>query len=233
MQSWLLYLYADEFKREPPRDYWPAAVTSGADGAFRIDNVVPRTAMAELVVIAEGYAPTLVRVAHADSKLADSTDNYRKPEFTLVLQAPYLVEGRYTDETTGEPIAGVRTNVRYSKDDVVATGLALAEATSDAAGRYELRIPPADRYNLAVDPPLGYPAIRQPIRPSDIEQLAGPDRTFAYPLKLRRGVVLRGKVIDEQTGRGVAGADVVYAPSAAAPTSRSCRSSRPTTAASS
>ncbi len=207
-ESWGLSLNEADYKSGKLRDYWPTAATSDAEGRFRIEGAVARTAAAKLMVLAEGFAATNVWVADANSERSDALA-YREPKFTLVLERPFVVEGRYTDEKSGQPIAGVRIEIRlyhhHGNSD-----MDYVDATSDADGRYTLRIGPAEMYGVHVETPLGYPGIQNTFSSNEVERLAGTLRKINYPIKLRRGVVLHGKVIDQQTGDGVAGAEVSY-----------------------
>ncbi len=208
-ESWGMSLNEADFKSGKLREYWPAAAKTDADGRFRFANLVARTATADVLVFAKDFAPTKVHVAGPDSERYDPTFPFREPTFTLVLEQSYLVEGRYTDEKSGEPIEGVRIEVRHFTRRGNGN-MDFVEATSDADGRYSLRLGSADTFGVHVDPPLGYPGIHQMFSSDQVERLAGPGRKINYPIKLRRGVLLRGKVVDKQSGDGVAGAEVGY-----------------------
>jgi hypothetical protein len=151
-------------------------------------------------------------VARAESLRDHDERPWREPNFTLVLENPYVVEGQYLDEKTGEPIPGVRIEVRpfnYRRGNSM---MEFVEATSGQDGRYTLRVGSADNYQVKVFPPLGYPGISQFLSSREIERLAGSGRKINYPLKLRAGTVIRGRVVANDTGDPVADAEVVYHP---------------------
>ena len=88
-----------ELAEEHPRPYWPAAVTTNADGKFRIDDVTPSRSEAELVVQAPDFAQTFITVGHPDSLPYNHSNRLcANPAFMLVLEPPYVVDGRFLRE---------------------------------------------------------------------------------------------------------------------------------------
>ncbi len=80
------------------------------------------------------------------------------------------------------------------------------EGVSNDQGQYRVRTGAASRYNLAVFPPMGTAYLNLT---KDLEWSRGAlDRTV--DIVLPRGVPVRGKVVEEGTGRPVAGARVGY-----------------------
>ena len=55
-KSWYLNLSPEEMKSGTVRASWPAPAVTDANGQFRFDDLVPRSARAELVVLANGFA---------------------------------------------------------------------------------------------------------------------------------------------------------------------------------
>ena len=209
--GWHLSSNMAELKSEQLRAYWPAAVVTDAQGKFRMDDVTPRRATADLRIEAADYPATVVAVRHPESLPYNLEVAYRETPFMLVLEQPYVVNGRFLDETTGEPIANVRMESQpYSNNGNNAINNNFIKAVSDADGRYVMRVGSADLYFVKVFPPLGYPSVRNSISARQINQLAGADRTLDYVLKLRKGIVLKGRVVDSESGEGVAKAQVHY-----------------------
>jgi hypothetical protein len=83
----------------------------------------------------------------------------------------------------------------------------LAEARTDAAGRYSLKAFPGDQVSLTVYPPDGapFPALRE----QNHRWPAGAAR-HTVDFTIPRGSLVRGTVRDEGTGRPVVGAEVMY-----------------------
>jgi len=190
-------------------DYWPAALRTDAEGRFRIDDVVPESATTELTVEAPEYPKVRLSVAHERShKWKEQV--CRDPKFTLVLETPYVVTGQYTDQKTGQAIAGVKVEVMPMHNRRGGNQIDTVHATSDEQGQYQLVLGSADSYWVQIHPPLGYAGIKQSISSRQIEQFSGKKRKFDYPVKLKPGRVLRGRVVAEDTGEPVAMAQVVY-----------------------
>ncbi|HEY2839603.1 MAG TPA: M56 family metallopeptidase, partial [Pirellulales bacterium] len=211
---WHLMLTPTERKSGVFRKQWPAPVVTDENGQFRFPDLAPTPATVELIVEANDFAQTHVRVSHADSihHPQDEDKNWRQPKFTLVLETPWLVEGRFIDEKTREGIPGVGIEVSPGTYGRGSHHIDNIYATSDAEGRYTLRAGSADFFRIEVQPPLGYPGINDSINATTLEKLANKGRKVKYEVKLRPGVVLRGKVVAEDTGAPVAGAEVIYRP---------------------
>ncbi|MGD9720196.1 MAG: M56 family metallopeptidase [Pirellulales bacterium] len=208
-ESWHLMLHDSDDDEIPSRVYCPAPVITDGEGRFRIDNCLSSKSVAELVVDAPEFARTRVRVAMADAPRWDDRP-IREPNFSLVLAQPYLVDARFTDETTGKGVAGVRVDSmpmsnRYggNRDDTVT-------ATTDAEGRYQVHLGVADIHSVRVFPPTGYPGISNSFSAAELERIAAGTRTLKFDIKLKPGVVVRGRVVDEKSQQGVAGASVEY-----------------------
>jgi beta-lactamase regulating signal transducer with metallopeptidase domain len=209
--GWYLGLTVTESMSDQPRAYWPAAVTTDAQGKFRIDDATPRRSAADLLVDAPDYPRTSVSVRHPDSLMYNLQTTYRESNFMLVLESPYVVNGRFVDEKTGAPIAKARVVVSPHTNNRSTLG-GYINAVSDADGRYEMRVGSAELYFVKVFPPLGYPGVQTSLSARQINQLAGPSRKLKYEVKLRPGIVLKGRVVDAETEDGVVGAQVYYKP---------------------
>ncbi len=210
-QAWYLNLTPDEIKSTNPRPYWPEIVTTDDQGQFRYDDLIPRSAAAVMTVLTDEYAPTRVAVAGPNSRKPDY-ETYRDPKFMLVLEPPYVVEGRFLDEKTDEPIPGVRLTVMPMSNRRGGNRVDSLEVTTNDEGRYTLRLGAADTYWTQIYPPAGYPGINRSISSREIDQLGGMRKIVNYEVKLRPGLLVRGRVVAQDTGEPVAGAGVVYQP---------------------
>jgi protocatechuate 3,4-dioxygenase beta subunit len=118
--------------------------------------------------------------------------------FDFVLQPCKPIVGTVRDRRTGQPVAGVK---------VVASGNWLAEATTDAQGRFRIiGTPKRDNYELGLGGRKGVPYL-------DYTRHEVPDTPGFEPvevnLELERGLELTGKVTDQATGKPVRG-QVMY-----------------------
>ena len=207
--AWYLSLARDEMRLDHPREYWPVLTVTDENGKFVLDDAVQQTATVEVTIDADDFAPTPVTVAGPDSP-RNPEIVYREPGFTLVLENPYVVHGRFLDEKSGEPISNVRVEVEPGAYNRARFTRQITSAISDDDGRYTMRFGSADYYMTHVIPPAVYPGVRTSFNSRQIQQLAGSDRTFDYEVKLRPGLMLTGRVVDGETGDGVPGAQVHY-----------------------
>jgi beta-lactamase regulating signal transducer with metallopeptidase domain/protocatechuate 3,4-dioxygenase beta subunit len=212
-KEWYIGVSPEELFSNNPRSYWPVAAVTDENGQFRFDDLVPKSATAELVVLAKDFAKTRLRVAQPDAPhYPNESRTWREPKFTLVLENPYVVDGRFVDEKTGAGIPGVEIEVSPSNYGRGIDSIDWIKAKGDQEGRYTLRVGSADIFYVNVNPPLGYPRIVNSLNASTLEKLAGKGRKVNYDFKLRPGVILRGRVVAADTGDPVPAADVVYRP---------------------
>ncbi|MFO0807830.1 MAG: sigma-70 family RNA polymerase sigma factor [Gemmataceae bacterium] len=190
--------------------------TTDADGRFAIAGLgaervalfaVRGTGIAEaelLVITRDGFDPQPHNRAATDNVPA-GMDQFAVrwllygPDLTYVAEAEKPVRGVVTDIDTGEPQAGVTVSLTRNGPALVAVP---QSATTDAAGRYEIRgARKAKDYMIEVpsDPATGHlPA-----------QVHGGDTPGYGPVvidvRVKKGIIITGRVIDGGTGRGVPG----------------------------
>jgi RNA polymerase sigma factor (sigma-70 family) len=140
---------------------------------------------------------------YAQQWLSVPTDDREGPkEITLALQPAKIIEGRVLAADTGQPIPSAVIDVGADTK----TGSAISKFRADALGRFQANPHPADHFTVGVFAPEGPPYL-----PSRVG--------FAWTkgavkkeidVKLQRGIVIKGKVSEEGTGRSLAGASVQY-----------------------
>ena len=213
-KSWYLSLSPEEMKSGNVRQSYPGPATTDANGQFLFDDLVPRTATVELIVVVKDFAKTHVHVAHAESVHypREQQTNWREPKFTLVLENPWVVDGRFIDEKTDHGVAGVHLVVSPGSNNRGMNAIDKIEATTDEEGRYTVRAGSADYYWVQIQAPLGYPGLNQHLDAATLGKLAGKGRKVNYDVKLRPGVILRGRVVAADTGDAVPDVDVIYRP---------------------
>jgi RNA polymerase sigma factor (sigma-70 family) len=115
------------------------------------------------------------------------------PEATVVVEAGKVIEGVVKDISTGTGLPGVRVTALFGFGES-------AEAIVDANGKYRLEGVPQDKnYQVHATPPEGSPYIRRSASVA-AEPGTGPVR---IEVELAKGVIVSGRVIDRQTGKGV------------------------------
>ncbi len=186
------------------------AVTTGANGRFRLTGI----GRERLVVIwIEG--PTIVTSLGTDHVRTRPGPTYRlaihrdKPELgTLVyygatfdhVAAPSRpIEGTVRDKDTGKPIAGVSIRSNRFAGNVI-SGRDHVRTTTGADGRYRLIGMPGGPGNVIT----ANPAPEQLYLGASAEVPAGtPPDPAAVDFALKRGVAIRGRVVDKATGNPI------------------------------
>ena len=194
------------------RSYWaglglpgqPASVATDADGRFRLAGI-GRDRLVDLTV--EGptiQSATITAMTRDASPVSSPKDAFAAAtiygaRFDHLIAPGRALTGVVRDKKTGKPLAGV--SVCGSQTN--------ARATTDAEGRYTLPgFPKGKSYGLMV---LGD---RRP--PYFVTCRMVPDTAGLGPLRADvecvPGIPMRLKLIDKETGRPAAGAEVAYWP---------------------
>jgi RNA polymerase sigma factor (sigma-70 family) len=170
---------------------WPKPAISDAEGRFTI-----RGAGRNLRVILFIDDPRFAR----QSVPIDTDSTSESKSVTLALEPAKVFRGRITDASTGKPIPHAQLVVMAYNGNPGTHN----EFEADADGRFRVNPPPADRYEVSAAAPDGQPYLT-------VAKLVNwPKAAVEYPidLALPRGVLIRGKVTEEGSGKPVAGASI-------------------------
>ncbi len=160
---------------------WPRPVTTDAQGRFAI-NGIGRDLTVTCSVDDPRYPRQSLRIP------TDARDGPK--EVALALRPGIVVEGRVLADDTGRPIGQALVN----------------HVRADDQGHFTIRQPFNQIRRLMAVPPEGAPYL---LGESEFKLPKGAVQV-AHDIRLRRGVVIRGKATEEGTGRPVAGASVQY-----------------------
>jgi protocatechuate 3,4-dioxygenase beta subunit len=183
----------------------PAAVVrTDADGRFEIAGLPP-DCLAELEISGPGvvtHSANVVtrKIARIDIPLGTGGPGYYGLEFDHPVAPGAEIAGNVTDAESGKPVAGVKISAMAIVNQ---SGWNEAKwvSTTDVDGRFRIEGLPADsEQRLRVVPPLDEPYI--PIEGVQVASSGGEGRAD-IEIKLRRGVMVRGKVLDAETGKPV------------------------------
>ena len=186
------------------------SATTGRDGRFRIDGL-PRDGIATASISGPGIERSQVYILTRempairvkDSSIVDGpTIVYYGTRFDHVVAPTRPIVGTVRDKDTGTPIPGVRITGRpdLSNSRIVTPGV---EAKTDAQGRYRLEgLPVANGFRLFTEAPAGQPYVNGGFAVPASESRTGP---FPFDIALKRGVLVRGRLIDKATGRPLRG----------------------------
>src|SRR5581483_5667120 len=172
----------------------PDPGTADERGVVTVRDVAPGTDLT-LQVRDDRYAPQWLRLRVPPEGQDDPAE--------WKLSPPRVLEGRVTGEGTGEPLAGARVVV-----DTAAAGAVRGYVVTqtDADGRFRVRPFPGDAVKAWVYPPPDRPYLDL-LHESRWPAGAAAHRVELSPL---RGVLVRGTVAEDGSGRRVAGAVVTY-----------------------
>ncbi|MHC4399983.1 MAG: PDZ domain-containing protein [Planctomycetota bacterium] len=197
-------------------DYWPRSARTDAQGWFSLEGL-PAGSNVYLNLFHADYATESLIVETRPGEVHDIWDmivasspppEYKPrrvpPTFSHTLEPASPVEGVVTAADTGKPLAGVFVQVHDSRPYPAPGG---SYARTDRNGRYRVVRHLADRYTINVLPPpdSGY------LRGSDVlETSPNSGRSFRRDFQLQRGKIIRGRVLDGETGEPIHRASIVY-----------------------
>jgi RNA polymerase sigma factor (sigma-70 family) len=191
----------------------PLQAETGTDGSFMLAGL-PADVRADLLVADDRFPRKEFYAATTDKPqpmLADYPGGQQgEPargeavytnNFSLTLQAGGRFHGKIIFEDTGQSAVGARvTNWQSSPEPYV---------TTDAAGRFSIGQLPLRTYWATVYPPEGFGYLGETVA----FELTPQSRVEERTIKLRRGTLIKGRISDEETGRGIPEVEVYYVPS--------------------
>ena len=189
-------------------------VATGADGRFRLTGL-GRERVASLYVTGPTIANSEVNVLLRDGQgfqglgadsfsMSPRTVVYHSPKFDVTLPPTRPIEGTVRDKDTGRPIEGLFIQARVF-DQYNPSGGSAVSAKTDAQGRYRLAglvKAPAYRLSAHTPPGQGLPYLNESRKA--MADSPGPE-PVAFDFALKRGVEVRGRVVDKLTGRPASG----------------------------
>jgi RNA polymerase sigma factor (sigma-70 family) len=186
--------YGFEFRKDSPlkdSPLWPGAVTSDRDGRFRLDGFGKGQEVHLLVE--DDHVATQEVVAEAGAQ---------ERSFSLV--PPHKVTGRVIAADTDKPVANAWVNVLSFHDSLGK----LVDVQTDADGRFSANAYPGESFSVEAYPPRGEPYLMayfsSPWPKGAVKQ--------EVEVKLPRGVVVDGKVVEAGSGKPVVSAAVSFVP---------------------
>ena len=190
--------------REP---YWPDPAVTDGEGRFRIDGFSDQ-AQAELSIRHDDYVHEALTVS-TKAELSDWHKQWNippvAPRFSHVLEPARPIVGVVTDQDTGRPIAGVDIEMAVSRAPQWRFRF---HTKTDDRGRYRVvgvawNFPRELYTNVTPAVTSGYlPTQRHR------EQWPAGAKELQWDFSLKKGRLLRGRVIDADTKQPVAGAQV-------------------------
>jgi RNA polymerase sigma factor (sigma-70 family) len=184
--------------------------TTDRDGRFQLDGL-PRDSIATASLSGPDIETSEVYILTRDVP----TIRVKKPDLVDVPMLVYYgsrfehvaararpIIGTIRDKDTGAPIAGIHiTGMPNIANSLIPTpGV---DATTDAEGKYEVNgLPTSSGFKLFTAAPAGQPYVNGGFISPASEPARGP---FRFDITLKRGVLVRGRLVDNGTGKPVLG----------------------------
>jgi RNA polymerase sigma factor (sigma-70 family) len=181
--------------------FWPDSIKTDNEGKFILKGLSAHQ-RAFLLMQGGRFMP--------EEKEIKFTGPGRSAEVKLALYPAQIVEGVITAADTGKPLPNVKLLMRAGKYAFVQPDTAIGE--TDSEGHYQLTARPSQvdklpgkEFTISADPGNG-PYLRF------LKTFPWPQAAFQHTLNiaLPRGVLVRGKVTQEGSGKPVASASVYY-----------------------
>jgi RNA polymerase sigma factor (sigma-70 family) len=184
------------------QNVWPAPVTTDSSGRFRMLGLG-----ANITATFEVEDPRFAHEAFAlQTQARGDGEGAPRPGSTVTLRPAQVLDVSVVHADDGRPVAGARVEVQseegkhhYPTDDI-------ARVQTDDQGRVQVSPWPGAAHRLHIYPPEGEPYVPA------WRYIEWPKAAVRHSVevKLRRGTVVRGRLIEDPAGTPVAGAWVVY-----------------------
>jgi biopolymer transport protein ExbD len=195
---------------------WPPAYVTDSDGRSTIYGLASTQAATLKVVGDDRFAPQDITLNSGEPEERGPHDATYRPIFknvrhdeeaVITLSAAKIFEGtvRYAD--TNEPAPQARLTIWASQQkngSMYSVG-----GIAGADGHYHIVPMPGIRFGVTAYPPDGAPYLATA---GDEIKWDDADRVKTVDLLLDRGVLVRGKVTEKESGAPIAGASVQYVP---------------------
>jgi hypothetical protein len=175
---------------------WPEPAVTDAEGRFTVRGV-GRGVRVTLRINDPRFALQSVEV--------DADGAPGPKQLTVALEPAQSVSGRITYADSGKPARGARIFVHSSFGP--GRPIVPSEVRTDADGRFRANPSPSDRYLVTAYPPPDGPPYLSLSQEFDWPKGAV---EHSVELALPRGISLSGKVIEEGSGKPVAGASLIF-----------------------
>jgi hypothetical protein len=129
-------------------------------------------------------------------------------EAVLALAPAQIFEGIVRYEDTGKPAAHARLTI-WASQQSFGGSMVSVPGKADGEGRYRISPRPGIRFGITAYPPDGAPYLTRQLPEIDWEDGA---KVKQVDVTLPRGVLVRGKVVESNSGGAVENATIQYVP---------------------
>ncbi len=196
---------------------WVPSVVADEDGRFEIHGVPRGYGVSASLIESQNFGPQSIAINTGESEQRSKSDQtYRSlventpdgEEVTITLSPPQIITGKITAEDTGEPIANARVSIWASQQKQFGSMVSV-EGETDENGTYRILPYPGIRFGISAFPPKGSPYLSCE---AEVIKWEDGDQSRNVDVALQRGVLIRGRILEEGTDKPVAKAGVIYQP---------------------
>lgn len=186
---------------------WPSSVVTDGDGMFVLSGLLPLCTV-HVETRDERFGPQWLSLRTDNAGMADAG--------TLTLTAPRVLEGTVVAEDTGQPVANAQVLVSSSTQ----FGPGNVTVRTNEAGRFVVK-PYAGAPMARKKDGSKYESVGVTVNGAPGTPFLAYYKSFEWPanwrhktveMKLPRGILVHGRVVEEGSGRPVPGARVQYRP---------------------
>ena len=202
---------------------WIAPIISDAEGRFTLHGIPAGHGAALMFAGSERLAPQEIALNTGMAAEGGEPGFSFRPYWPLVrnvaageeallpLAPAQWFEGVVTSADTGKPIPHAQLSISALQQEG-GGGAATVTGQADDLGRYRINPHPGIRFILNVHPPAGTPYLAWQTSSGDPIRWQVGDRLKQVDLKLPRGVLVRGTIVEAGTNTPIARATVQYVP---------------------
>jgi RNA polymerase sigma factor (sigma-70 family) len=181
---------------------WPRPAKTDEQGRFLLAGV-GRDLTAYLLVRDLPFARQELYVATGSQETSK--------EISLALEPARIIEGRVQAADTGQPIPNAVVSATTRVQNEQANGFFTTKFRADDRGWFTMNPIAGESYTVGAFPTGGEPYL---IQQDELPWVKGAVKAD-HDIKLPRGVLIRGKVTEDGTGRPLAGSSIQFIPTGA------------------
>ncbi|MFV1963896.1 MAG: M56 family metallopeptidase [Pirellulaceae bacterium] len=202
---------------------WLQPVTSDEQGRFTLRGIASGHGLLLNALGDERFAPQGISLNTGMPEQRGERDGtYRSlvknaapgEEVVLPLAPAQLFEGLVTFADTGKPAPHARLTIWASQQQEYGSMVSVA-GQANADGRYRISPKPGIRFGVTAYAPDGTPYLARRTPHSEAIRWKAGDRVKQVDMRLPRGILVRGKVVEAGTATPVARASIQYKPESA------------------
>ena len=198
---------------------WPQPIITDDAGHFTVHGVSKDEGVYLNIEGTDRFAPQSISLNTGMPEQRGERDGTYRPlvknlkpgeEGVLPLAPAQLFTGTVRFEDSGDPAPKARLTIWASQQN--SGSMAAVAGKADDQGKYKINPNPGVRFGVTAYPPDGAPYLVRQVQP--IAWQSG-DRSREVDVKLSRGVLVRGKVLEQGSDAPIAGASIQYIPETA------------------